>query len=388
MISMHAPTVLFFSVDFPPHPGGMSRHCLDAATALTRQGYRVAVITADASRPAPPLPGVEVIRIAGVPYGKLFDDYAASVRRFTAEGVRYCRRHRVAFCFANTWTIAGVAAMFIRFFCFVPYAVFAHGLDVQSGAAFPRTAWLMRRVFACARTVIANSLFTRALLSGHVPANKTVTVYPAVQDRRLTAGRTIDQRLEGKRFMLTVARLAESKGIDTVLRCLPEVLRQCGDVHYCIVGSGAQENALKDLAAALGIAERVFFAGGIDDDALGAYYAACEFFIMTSRPVPQRQEVEGFGIVFLEAALFSKPAVGSRCGGIPEAVADGQTGFIVDSADAASVTGAIVRLFNDQELAAGMGRQARRRALAAFSMEELGARLCAAVDPGKRDARV
>ncbi len=381
-------TVLFLTIDFPPHPGGMSRHCLDAALALSGQGYKVAVITADAAQSVPADEGIEVIRIKGLAYGQIFDDYAASVWRFIWEGMRYCRRHRVKFSFANTWTIAGVAAMAIRFFCGVPYAVFAHGLDVQSGAAYSRTAWLMQRVFACARAVIANSLFTRELVSSHAPADKVTVAYPVAQERRLSGGQAVDRRLAGKRFMLTVARLAESKGIDTVIRTLPEVVRQCGDVYYAVVGAGSQEAALRALAEECGVADRVVFAGRVADEDLGAYYASCAFFIMTSTAVPQRQEVEGFGIVFLEAALFSKPAVGSRCGGIPEAVADGETGFVVDSADAASVTGAIARLFNDRELAAGMGRQARRRAIETFNIEGLGVRLCAVIGPGKKDRRV
>jgi phosphatidylinositol alpha-1,6-mannosyltransferase len=374
--------IIFFTIDFPPHPGGMSRHCLEAVNVLSRQGYRVAVITAGGGQEYPGTEGIEIIRVPGTSYETIFDNYLSSVWSFAKAGMRYCRSHRVRACFANTWTIAGAAALLVKILCAVPYIVFAHGLDILSALPHAKAVWLMRRVFGNSRAIIANSLFTRNLIAAHAPAGRVTVIHPAVEQSRLKGQAGIDPRLAGKRFILTVARLVESKGIDTVISGLPAVLQAVGDIRYCIVGSGPQEEKLRKLAQDLGVGERVIFAGQVPDQALGAYYAACEFFIMVSRQVPERGEVEGFGIVFLEAALFAKPSIASRCGGIPDAVIDGQTGILVDPDDPRQTAAAAVRLLSDRDLCSRLGSQARGRAEKEFNIKLLQERLDEIVQRG------
>ena len=107
------------------------------------------------------------------------------------------------------------------------------------------------------------------------------------------------------------------------------------------------------------------FLGYVPADELPALYAACDIFAMPSRALSQRDGIEGFGIVFLEAAAASKPVVGGRSGGIPEAVHDGVTGRLVDPDDVDQLAEVLIDLLRDRDLAARLGTNGRRKVEAA-----------------------
>jgi glycosyltransferase involved in cell wall biosynthesis len=157
--------------------------------------------------------------------------------------------------------------------------------------------------------------------------------------------------------ILTVARLAASeryKGIDSVLRALPGVVRQFPNVRYDIVGDGDDLPRLQALAVELGMSEWVCFHGSLWPDRLASFYQACSLFAMPSQK-------EGFGIVFLEAALFGKPSIAGRHGGSPEVVADGVTGTLVDCEDVQAIEGALLRYLMDPGYASAEGEAASMR---------------------------
>jgi glycosyltransferase involved in cell wall biosynthesis len=157
--------------------------------------------------------------------------------------------------------------------------------------------------------------------------------------------------------ILTVARLHESeryKGIDSVLRALAQIAASHPSARYEIVGDGSDRGRLEALARELGVADRVRFLGRATPAALAEAYARCSFFAMPSSK-------EGFGIVFLEAALFGKPSIGGRHGGTPEVVIDGQTGLLVDREDVSALCDALRTLLDDPERRRALGDGARRR---------------------------
>jgi phosphatidylinositol alpha-1,6-mannosyltransferase len=168
--------------------------------------------------------------------------------------------------------------------------------------------------------------------------------------------------LDGARVLLTVGRLVERKGHDVVIRALRRVSEAIGPVRYLIAGSGSEERRLRALAADLGCADEVIFIGHVSDEDLPPLYAACDVFVMPSRALQERDGIEGFGIVFLEAGASGKPVIGGRSGGITDAVLDGTTGVLVNPQDVEEIAEALIRLLRDREDAARMGEEGRRRA--------------------------
>jgi phosphatidylinositol alpha-1,6-mannosyltransferase len=146
-----------------------------------------------------------------------------------------------------------------------------------------------------------------------------------------------------------------------MIEALPLVLEAFPKTTYLIVGEGPQGSHLRTLVKTLGLEDNVIFVGQVKEDELGAYYAACDVFAMVSRDIPEKGDVEGFGIVYLEANLFGKPVVAGRSGGVPDAVLNEQTGLLVNPHDPQEVASAIVRLLRDPELAERLGTNGRNR---------------------------
>jgi glycosyltransferase involved in cell wall biosynthesis len=183
-----------------------------------------------------------------------------------------------------------------------------------------------------------------------------------------------------ERLLLSVGSLSQGygyKGIDTVIRALPKIREAVPSVRYVVVGKGGNRANLEKLAAQTGVAQQVTFVGEVSDPQLAALYRACDVFILPSRCQERNGDWggEGFGRVYLEAALAGKPVVGSNMGGAAEAVLHGKTGLLVDPRSVAEVAEAVVTLLQSWELAAAMGAQGRQWALENFSVAAMRQRL-------------
>ncbi|MDR7608740.1 MAG: glycosyltransferase [Armatimonadota bacterium] len=251
----------------------------------------------------------------------------------------------------------------------LPYAVYLHGGESPGLLRWRLARAVFGRWLRGAAAVGVNSEFTRrhfVELGFHLP--RTVRVPPTVDPGRYQAGADARRRLreflglDGQFVVLSVGRLVPRKAHDVVLRALARLVHTGEPVAAVLVGEGPQRARLETLARELGIADRVCFAGFVPDDVLVDYYAAADAFVLPSRRLTDRDGVEGFGIVFLEAGSAGLPVVGAATGGIPEAVEHGRTGFLVPPDDPAALAGAIWRLVRDPDEARKMGAEGRRRA--------------------------
>ena len=157
--------------------------------------------------------------------------------------------------------------------------------------------------------------------------------------------------------ILTVAGLSEHKGIQWVIRAMPKILSEFPDARYVVAGDGGYRPELERIVEDTlppRLRHAVTFLGRISDSEKYACYDMCDVFAMPSSE-------EGFGLVYVEAAAFGKPAIGCDVMGVPEAVIHGETGLLVNPMDVEAVTGAILRLLHDQSDRARMGRNGRRR---------------------------
>lgn len=250
----------------------------------------------------------------------------------------------------------------------IPYLVWVYGREILKPQRFPLLRNVVRCVLQEASLVISVSESTRqaAIQIGARP-DRVHVIYPPVDTQRfhpdIDGSRAITRHgLHGKKVILTVSRLVPRKGVDTVIRALPAILEAVPNTIYVIVGDGPDRRRLEGLARKLGVADHIHFAGCVSDEALPAYYAACDVFVMVSRSIPEVGEVEGFGIVYLEAGACGKPVVAGRSGGVAEAVQDGVSGLLVDPSDVAAVGDAVVSVLQDPALAASLGAAGRRRA--------------------------
>lgn len=257
-----------------------------------------------------------------------------------------------------------------------PYAVIVHGLDLRAAAARPRKKRLAARVLSGAELVVANSRATAQELAafGLDPASALVlTPCPDValeaDGAEALGGKS---GLEGRKVLLAVGRLVPRKGFDRLIRLLPELRRACGDVVLVIAGAGPEEAHLREEAARSPAGPYVRFVIAPDRARLASLYRAADVFALPVRA--SKDDFEGFGIVFLEAALFGLPSVGTRVDGVLEAVEDGVTGLLADPESEDDLREKIEKLLSDPDAAARLGQAGRARVLSGFRWDERAAR--------------
>lgn len=252
------------------------------------------------------------------------------------------------------------------------FGVFTHGLDLLK----PQRRgyrWVFNKFLESANIVFANSRTTaRAGQNLGVKQQKIHVVHPSVDPGNLESLVTpIEIRsrhgLDGKKCILSVGRLVERKGFETVILSLPIILKEVPKAHYLIVGNGPLEDHLISMVVKLGLEEHVTFAGYVPDEELGAYYLVGDIFAMISREIPDKGDLEGFGIVYLEANLMGKPVVAGRSGGVEDAVLHEETGFLVDPNCIEEVAHGIIKLLTNPELAKKLGENGRERVLRDFN---------------------
>ncbi|MFE2438872.1 glycosyltransferase family 4 protein, partial [Streptomyces sp. NPDC059409] len=191
-----------------------------------------------------------------------------------------------------------------------------------------------------------------------VPGVDTGAFHPAVDGTPVRTRYGLGHRP----VVLCAARLVPRKGQDTLIRALPWVRRAVPDAVLLLVGDGPYGSGLRQLALREGVLDAVFFAGGHPHHALPAFYAAADAFAMPCRTRRAGLEVEGLGIVYLEAAASGLPVVAGDSGGAPDTVREGETGYVVDGRSVAATADRLIRLLRDPRLARAMGDAGRRRA--------------------------
>jgi phosphatidyl-myo-inositol dimannoside synthase len=175
--------------------------------------------------------------------------------------------------------------------------------------------------------------------------------------------------------IVCLSRLVPRKGQDMLIRALPAIRERVDGAALVIVGGGPYLDTLQKLAGEADVSEHVVFTGGVPGAELPAHHAMADVFAMPCRTRGAGLDVEGLGIVFLEASATGVPVVAGRSGGAPETVLDGETGRVVDGGDVDEITTAVSEILADRQRAAKMGAAGRRWAVDNWQWRNQAARL-------------
>lgn len=370
---MSDPDLLVLSLDFPPNDGGISRLAADAVSALGQAGAKIRVATFAANsqiglvRPACEV--VEIGRRKGLRDWQLIREIRSHLRR----------HGKGAQILATIWNPEATLAMLAGA---RRVTILAHGNEVMP-YPHPGPKSLIRRiVLERARVVICNSRFTESFVRRIAPQARTEVLNPAVDTQRFAprVPRAQARRFLGlplvARVVLTVARLDPVKGHETVLRALAALSElQRARILYVIIGSGAMRRPLAAQVHALGLSDCVRFAGFVPDDDLLMWYTAADLCVMPSIVDTGRSAMEGFGMTLTEAQAVGLPVIGTRSGGIPDAVAEGDGGWLIDERDAQALADHLRRLIDQPEDFADQGRRAAARMRREMSWDGYARRL-------------
>jgi phosphatidylinositol alpha-1,6-mannosyltransferase len=355
--------ILMLTADFPPDVGGIQTYSHELARRLAARAAAFELMAPwrkgceDVDRQSP-----FTVRRVRVPSDGLALSGIAAVS-FAA------RRLRADVVFATHWSCAHAAGISRRLSGYPRHiGTAAHGRELI-GRPFARSAVaqrfydaLRRRALSRSDVLFPISRYTASLLETFdvqrvSVVNNGVNAIEFQPDRASGAGFRARHGLGSGPLLMTIGRLVERKGIDTVIAALPGLARDFPELGYAVVGGGPDRARLEALAREHGVAERVKFLGVLPAGELAHAYNACDIFVMPARS--DGRDVEGFGLVFLEASACGKPVVGARSGGVPDAVIEGQTGYLVEPGSPPELAQRLGQLLESPALCAELGQGGR-----------------------------
>ena len=366
---------LIVTNDFPPRQGGIQSFVHELALRLDPDGLTVYAPKWEGAAEFDARQPFEVVRhptslMIGGP----------SVTRRAAELVRSRGAEVVIFGAAAP---LGLITPALRRAGIDKAIAITHGHEA-GWAALPVARNLLRRIGERTDVVTYLGEYFRVRLSRALTpaaAARLTQLHPGVDaavfkpDR--AARTTIRERygLGDRPVVVCVSRLVRRKGQDTLLRAWPAVINQVPDAALLIVGAGPYGADLRQLAQRSGLTDTVHFTGPVPQAELPAHYAAGDVFAMPCRTRRGGLDVEGLGIVYLEASAAGLPVVGGDSGGAPDAILEGETGYVVGGRDVAALSGRLIALLSDPPFARAMGEKGRAWVERDWSWDQTATRL-------------
>lgn len=370
---------ILLATDYPPQTGGIQRYHSNLARALQALGREVRVVATEHPgwREHDAAAAVPVVRVptAG---GKV-----AIYRRMREAAVRLAHDlpQPLRGIISTKWSPEGLGALQAARRLGVPWGVFGHDREfILHGANVVKWAlqtYLLQRADFC---FAISGYAARNFRRGFAPADRIRMVGCGIESdlfRPDEATATIlceRHKLQGRPVLLTVGRLVPRKGHLTVLRALRQVREHFHNVAYVIVGEGEHRGKIEQAIRDDMLDDHVILAGQAADNELCGYYTMADIMVMPSYDIIG-QPTEGFGLTFLEANCCGTPVIGSRTGGIPDAIEEGRSGLLVPPKQPAALAAAIERLLGNPAEAREMGRYGQERARREFSWELVARRV-------------
>ena len=348
-------TTLIVTNDFPPRQGGIQSYVHELARRLSGP----VVVYASTHDGAAEFDAAQPFPVVRHPTGLLVPSPAAARR--TAALVR---EHGATAVWFGASAPLGLLAPTLRKAGAERIVASSHGHEA-GWAKLPAGRQALRRIGTQCDVVTYITEYTRARIAGAFGPRATLRrLSPGVDVELFHPG--VDGTAVRARHGLTdtpvivcVSRLVPRKGQDALIRALPSIRAAVPGAHLLLAGHGPYDADLRQLARRHGVHDAVTFSGGVPFAELPQYYAAGDVFAMPCRTRRGGLDVEGLGMVFLEASATGLPVVAGDSGGAPEAVREGETGFVVDGRDEAMIATRIVTLLQDPDLRRRMGAEGR-----------------------------
>jgi phosphatidylinositol alpha-1,6-mannosyltransferase len=350
--------VLITAYDFAPRWGGVATYSQEMALAMNKAGYEVTVLTGLGQSEWDQQ--IQVIRKPLANSGLL------SVPLLFFHLRKLLRIQSYDHIFCSLWLPGAVATHLAlrNLGKNTPYSITVHAMEiVHSEENFKKRLRgflkpLQLKTFQQAKNILCVSHFTKDLLQKNLELKHPgLLVIPnGVNPHNFSA--LTKPNSTSYPCLLTACRLVPNKGIDQVLRSLPPILSFYPDLQYRICGEGPDQQRLLDMVKNLKLENHVQFLGKTSQDQLVREMQRADLFIMLSRQ--EKHHVEGFGLVFLEAALCGTPSLGGLSGGIPDAIDDNQTGWLIDPLNTDLISQKLKALLSNPNLLQQTGEAARR----------------------------
>lgn len=356
---------LIVTNDFPPRPGGIQAFLHNMALRLDPDRI---VVYASTWKRGPEGAAATAAFDAEQPFTVVRDrtTMLLPTPRVTRRAVQLLRTHACSSVWFGAAAPLGLMAPALRRAGARRLVATTHGHEA-GWAQLPASRQLLRRIGEGTDTVTYLGEYTRSRIAAALTpaaAERMVQLPPGVDEKTFhpeSGGDLVRARLglTDRPVVVCVSRLVPRKGQDTLILAMPAILAEVPDAVLLIVGGGPYEGELRKLAAGTGVLDSVRFTGAVPWAELPAHYGAGDVFAMPCRTRRGGLDVEGLGIVYLEASATGLPVVAGDSGGAPDAVLDGETGWVVRGGSAEEAAERIALLLGDAELRRRMGERGR-----------------------------
>lgn len=344
--------LLIFSYDFPPSNGGIARLCNEIAYGALSEYDDVIVLTIKKDGPQTPYNN-QKLQIKYLPSARIFSEIAAWWFLLTLKNKK------------NYHTLCGIwhpEAFLVWLAGYNKINVLAHGAELLAGNSMFRkqfwlkiyAKWILSKV-----TIIANSDFTASLCKNIAPKAKISALPLAVNHHFF---KQLENKAINKIVFGTVSRIVQFKGHDFILKVLSKLPKKhITQIEWHIAGTGPYLEELKQDVIKFKLESVVKFHGFIPDNELPNFYNSLNVFILCTRQTSDSNDVEGFGLVFLEAQACGLPVIGTNTGGISSAIKQNNGGWLIEQDSELELSEMLKNVIDDALILKEQGLKARKR---------------------------
>lgn len=364
---MNINKIVIVTQDYFPEIGGITSWCYQLAKSFIKKDFEVLVVAKNTYE-KDDFVGKTILQ-HGINVYRLNSDRWKNKRNIRiSKFIRQINTPETLFICAN-WKVA-VPLMFESFFAKINYIVAFHGLDAFEDRKLNKI--LLKRTIKKSVLAIAVSRFTKEILIAHnVQLNKLKVITNGVDTETCYYQKPSQEFLDKFNIssgfkLLSVGRLIKRKGFDYLIQALAKL--NISNIHYYIAGEGKYLNRLKELISENNLSEQVHLLGYVDDNEMNMLYSAADLFVMPARNL--EKDVEGFGIVYLDAAACKTPSIASFGNGSEDAVEHMETGVLVNPDSIDDIAAAIKMIYDDKNLRDKLSENAYQRAISEFAWDK------------------
>ena len=351
---------LLLTENFPPKEGGSGRWFWELYSRLPNDKVLIVANDTPEGREFDKTHELDIVRIElestewGLASTKGLGFYWETIRKV----LKLIKEHDIEEVHCGRVIPEGVIARALKLLAGARYNCFVHGEDVETAATSREHSLLVKNVCKNASMLICNSENTANIVRklGFDSGSKCEVLHPGVDTSRFEVAApdtSFRQKMgwSGKRVLLTVGRLQRRKGQDFLIKSMPALLKEFPDLFYAVVGRGECYDELISLVDQHELHDNVCVYPDMDDEALIKCYQQCDIFILPNRTIDN--DIEGFGMVLVEAQVCGKPVIAGDSGGTRETMNIGKTGHIIDCGSTENLLNGLSPILRNREIVDG-----------------------------------
>lgn len=351
---------LLLTENFPPKEGGSGRWFWELYSRLPNDKVLIVANDTPEGREFDKTHELDIVRIElestewGLASTKGLGFYWETIRKV----LKLVKEHGIEEVHCGRVIPEGVIARALKLLAGARYNCFVHGEDVETAATSREHSLLVKNVCKNASMLICNSENTANIVRklGFDSGSKCEVLHPGVDTSRFEVAApdtSFRQKMgwSGKRVLLTVGRLQRRKGQDFLIKSMPALLNEFPDLFYAVVGRGECYDELISLVDQHKLHDNVCVYPDMDDEALIKCYQQCDIFILPNRTIDN--DIEGFGMVLVEAQVCGKPVIAGDSGGTRETMNIGKTGHIIDCSSTENLLNGLSPILRNREIVDG-----------------------------------